>query len=966
MMMRKMMCLLWLGLCVTGWSADLVKNADFSAVTPGQPNVPADWSLPKDGSWKRVVGADGQAALQYGAPAGVHGPARGKCDFLTPKSSYTIEVTYEGDGVLRPLLRMMDVAENREIGQATGSRKVGTQKMGVTFSTVTADVGLEIYADADQAEGKPGPAGQLRLLNITMASAGSEAPEKLPQVGPNLALNKPYTLDPPPGYALCKDPDDKIQLTDGVYTEGHFWTRKTTVGWGSQNVMITIDLGKDEPIKGMSYHAAAGVAQVQWPQRILVFVSPDGQQWHDAGNLVALNEPHQNLPAYGQYGTRYIWSDALNTHGRYVALFVEPPYGAYVFVDEIEVWGGPPELLAKAYTGVPFATPKERMANLLLSDVIRQQFRREVGAVEDAIAKLPAQDKARLTAELGKIKARVDAWEAPPMEGFRAVLPVDALETDIFRLLAAAWRAQKKPTLRVWNMHRWEMLDPYAEPSTTAPAKPVEVHLMNHEWRAGTINLTNADDKPLRVRVRLTGLPGGDNPSYLTVHEVLTVGTRRFVPVSAALPDAAREGKDYVITVPSGMTRQVWLSFKPEDLPAKTHAGQIELTPATGLKQTVPLKLVVYPLRFPDETTLCLGGWDYTDAEEMYGITPENRMAVVEHLQEHYVNTPWATGSAMWSVGVDERGEVKLPADTSRFDNWVKLWPKAKMYMVFLNCGDSFAGAKMGTPEFGFRVGNWARFWAQHMRELGLDPRQLGVLIYDEPHNKSQYDIIVNWANAMEAAAPEIVTWEDPQPTEANDPPAMFAAVDTLCPFRAPYLDREQWYRDLFLDAQKAGKELWFYNAAGPARTFDPFSFYLVQEWHAFAIGGKGSHYWAFGDNGRVSCWNEYPAQGAGPYCPSYIDDTSVTTSKYMEAIREGTQDYEYLVMLQARIAELEKKGVKSPALAAAKKLLVEGPQRVMAGEKGANYRWDEEKNRAVQDEVRIEILKALVALQKL
>lgn len=964
-MMRYVACVLLLAAGVAAWSADLVKNADFSAETPGHPGVPAEWTLPDDGSWQRVVGTDGRAVLQYEAAAGVHAPARGKCDYVSPRSSYTIEITYEGDGVLRPMLRMMDLPGNKQIGRAAGNGRPGLQKMGVSFSAVTADVGLEIYADAAQAEGKPGPAGRLRVLKATMFPTGGEAPETLPEVGPNIALHKSYTLDPSPSYSDPRDPEDSIQLTDGVYTQGHFWTRLSTVGWSKHSPIITIDLGKDEPIKGLSYNTAAGVADVHWPQRILVFVSPDGEQWHTAGDLVALNEVHQNLPAYGQYAVRHVWTDSLDTHGRYVALFVEPVDRTYTVVDEIEVWGGPNELLSRPYPDAGFSSPRERMARLLLSELIRRQFFAELDAVEEAIAALPPDGRDGLTAELAELSARTEAWEAPDMTGFRAVLPIDELETDIFRLLASVWRAQGKPALRVWSMHRWEMLDAYDEPSTAAPPAPVEVHLMNNEWRAGTINLTNADAEPLRVRLRVTGLPGGDNPPYLKVREVLTVGTARFVPVSAALPDAAIEGDDYVITVPSGMTRQVWLSFKPEDLPADTYTGQIELTPAAGGTQVVELKIVVYPLRFPDETTLCLGGWEESDGDHSYGITKENKAAVIEHLKEYCVNTPWANGPSMWPAQVDEQGAIKLPVDTTRFDNWIRLWPKARIYMVFLNCGDSFGGSKMGTAEFNLKVGNWARFWAQHMRELGLDPHQLGLLIYDEPNSKNQYDLIVAWANAIEAAAPEIVTWEDPQPTEYVDAPVMFDAVDVVCPWRKPFLERDQQYREMFLAAQRNGKELWFYNADGPARRFDPFSFYLLQEWHAFAIGAKGSHFWAFGDNGRVSCWNEYPATGNGPYCPSYIDATSVTTSKYMEAIREGVEDFEYLTMLQARVNELRAKGINTPEVATAERLLVEGPRRVLAGEQGANYRWDEIKDRTVQDQVRIEVLRALVALRR-
>ena len=135
--------------------------------------------------------------------------------------------------------------------------------------------------------------------------------------------------------------------------------------------------------------------------------------------------------------------------------------------------------------------------------------------------------------------------------------------------------------------------------------------------------------------------------------------------------------------------------------------------------------------------------------------------------------------------------------------------------------------------------------------------------------------------------------------------------------------------------------------------------------WHCFKIGAKGSCFWAFGDNGRVSCWNEYPATGNGPYCPIYLDDTSVTAAKYMEAIREGVQDYEYLTMLRARVEELEGQGVAQDTLATAKELLATACDRVLAMEEGANYRWDEVKGRGVADRVRIEILSVLAELTK-
>ncbi|MDD4101994.1 MAG: hypothetical protein PHU80_05110, partial [Kiritimatiellae bacterium] len=92
----------------------------------------------------------------------------------------------------------------------------------------------------------------------------------------NVALHKPYTLEPTPGYRHCTDPGDKAQLTDGVYVEGYFWTQTGTVGWNNvAPVICTIDLGKVEPVCGVSWSTAAGVAGVSWPESLYVLVSDD-------------------------------------------------------------------------------------------------------------------------------------------------------------------------------------------------------------------------------------------------------------------------------------------------------------------------------------------------------------------------------------------------------------------------------------------------------------------------------------------------------------------------------------------------------------------------------------------------------------------------------------------------------------------------------------------------------------------
>jgi len=83
-----------------------------------------------------------------------------------------------------------------------------------------------------------------------------------------------------------------------------------------------------------------------------------------------------------------------------------------------------------------------------------------------------------------------------------------------------------------------------------------------------------------------------------------------------------------------------------------------------------------------------------------------------------------------------------------------------------------------------------------------------------------------------------------------------------------------------------------------------------------------------------------------------------------MEALREGVEDYEYLVMLRDRIAEAEKGGAKNKALENAKRLLAEAAPRVCCAPGANDFLWAQEKDRAVADRVRVEILEALVALR--
>ena len=804
-------------------------------------------------------------------------------------------------------------------------------------------------------------------------AAGRSGGNASPAVGSrftNLARGRPYTMSPRPAYRHCTDAGDRTQLTDGTYVRGYFWTQDGTVGWvNAPPAIVRIDLGREQPIRGVSWSTAAGTAGVHWPEAILLFVSPDGKQWFEVGDLVALSARREKPPA-DDYATHVYRTEALRTRGRYVAL-TGVAGGPYLFCDEIEVFRGEDAWLAQPAGGRPVAGPREALRATRVRRKVQEQLRRDMAAVRTDLEAdgLGASDRAALATRADALAGQIDALPHIKPDGFRAVLPMVPLEREIFALQAAVWRARGKPPLRVWTGHRWDPLAPSAEPAAKAAAPTLVVHAMQNERRAAVLNLTSAAEGPLTVRLRVTGLPGASPPACLRVREALHVGTRHFTAVAAALPEARRDGQAWVVTVPSGMTRQVWLAIDTADLAPGDSEAAVHLDAGKAGARRIPLRLKVWPMRMPEAKTLHLGGWSYTNGRGARGVTDANRAALVAYLRSRHVSTPWATSGAMPHGRFDEAGALVEKPDTAAFDAWVRSWPGAARYYVFASVGSyssvssTFAGSKVGTPLFEKKVAAWIRFWAQHMRDLGLGPDRLGLLLVDEPNRQEQYDVIRAWAEVIQRTAPEVVVWEDTCPRAWDGFQAMAEACDVLVPNRGHWLTRDEAFRDRFRALRKDGKRLGFYSCDGPARCFDPFSYYLVQAWHAFGEGGTWMGFWAFSDNAGTSCWNEYVAPGNGPYCPLYLDAESVTPAKYMEAIGEGVQDYDYLVMLRERLAAAKRAGKAAEAVARGQRLLDGAVHRVLAGEDGTNYRWDETKDRGVADRVRLEILETLTAL---
>lgn len=778
----------------------------------------------------------------------------------------------------------------------------------------------------------------------------------------NIAKGKTYTFSAKPNYALCSDFGDDVQLTDGVYTSGYFWAQKTTVGWqGKRPVVITFDLGKIEPIRGVSYNTAAGTAAgCTWPVSVYVLVSTDGTNYFTIGDLVALSNKC-NLPPTEGYAVHRYWIDSMRTFGRYVQLVIDPG-GPYCFIDEIEIYRGEYSWITQQPMGVPSRGGIDFFRSNVVNNSIKSRLYSDVREARDDIKRsgLGERKVVNLLAELDAIDLMIPRMPHVDPKSFAAILPINDLQALVFSVRAKMRRLKGLPPIETWVSNPLDYITPTQNPDS-ASRRHIDVAMIRGEWRSAVFNLKNSGPNPAHIQFSINGLPGGNNPNYISVYEVQWTDTTELKLIGAALKKISCTKSSYFTIIPAGMVRQIWLSFHPVNILPGDYTGRIIINKLGGNKHGIPLKFRLFPLTFPEMPTLHIGGWDYTDSDTAYGVTVKNRDALIAHLQERFVDSPWATSRVLPFGDFDLDGNFLKKPDTSQFNAWIARWTNARRYYVFLNVGDSLAGSPSGSEAFVAKVKTWINYWVEYAATKGLQPEQLFLLLLDEPSSNDKDRVIISWAKAIRAAQPKVMLWEDPayrNPENAME--EMMSSVDVLCPNRIQMLNEGKHFEDFYRKQNTKGRRLDLFSCSGPMHLLDPYSYIRLQAWACWDMGAESTLFWSFCDTGRGNPWNPYLAYSMN-FAPMFLAPDSVTPGKHMEALRESVEDFEYFVMLKDAIA---KTNTFNPALPKANELLQYGARRVLDATNANKLNWSDDKDRWIAEEVRLEILKTIVALK--
>lgn len=783
----------------------------------------------------------------------------------------------------------------------------------------------------------------------------------------NLAAGKMCVFSEPTNYGYSNDERDVWQLTDGIARTakdggGYIWISTNTVGWCRKTGVrsISVDLGAVRDIGAFACNMAAGVAGVTWPVSIKIYVGDDGCKWRYAGDLWAKSVAAKGAPAPGSYSVYRAVGEGMLCRGRHVMfLFEQEPF---TFLDEIEVMPAAPgtEIPDLSYVSSPRAHH--------YAELVRRHIRADARRLQSAAANLPSSDREKLEAGIAAALRRSESFEVKDINTFETPVPLCQAHADVFRENSRLMRAAGIVKPALWTCNRWENLDPLAlPPCGSLFSKAIRLEMMRGECRAFAVNIANPGARPLPCTVSLEGF---SHPLKADLAEVLFSETPELKTVAAALRFAG-EGKKLSFTVPAGTSRQVWVSVLRQQLPAGILRGEIVFLPAGGAKLKRPVELVVHDVEMPARPRMHLGGWDYSDCHRK---DPAKFAESRRQMRRIFADTPFATNRVLpQGARFDADGSLVNPdkLDFSWWDAWVKLWPDARQFAVFVNPSlVRFFGEKVGTRRFDRMVGEYYRAFYRHAVENGLGGRRIVLHLVDEPALQSLVPGIIAWEKAIKRGCPELCVMVNPtfhKPAEVAK--ELFDRADLLCP--QMWEMRKGDYVKFYADRAAKGQETWIYSCNGPSRLLSPVSYFIAQAYLAFQMGATGTFFWQFGaGGGELGSWQAY-GQSSNEYSPYFTAPFRAMPAKQGEAIMESIEDFEYLSMLADRIAAAKSAGLN---VAPFERVLAEAPRRVLGQSLAGtdDFRlsepegWNEFTHHEASEQARLSVLRAIVGIDAL
>ena len=756
----------------------------------------------------------------------------------------------------------------------------------------------------------------VRYLCLATAICGSAAAENEPPLdGNNLATGRSATFSFAPNYQYSAG-NDETDLFDGKHASEGFWTSKETVGWlfgRKAGVLIRVDLGSVSPIGALSFNTAAGSAQVTFPAAVFVFASDDGQSWYYVTDLI--NEPISQA----QYVRHRFAARDLKTRGRHLAFYVAKG-GFYAFVDEIEVIEGSHRAETVMFEGPAISTEKlEADANLRAKRAVQKNITLSViQEARSAVSTWGGPAKQQALRELDRLRSEAVAVADLEDVDYSRGLPYGRVDTDVCRTTGSFFSDGSEP-VSIWQSEKsiWSHTNSPFIRADAAIAPQLHADMMIGEYEPVAFNISNNRAVEVEIHMEVDDLKSTSGEVWLAnsvdVRATSHVVGSGYLLFDDALPPVIGD----VLTIPPGMTRQLWLILNSDGVRPDEYHGGVTVR-SNGQVSEVPLTATVYPVQMPENPPYTAQSWCYftwlaAKGFEQQASAELRRSYTNAHVLHHYY-IPWP------KVDPETKKLIRpIELDFTRFDEmlahrpYVKqwlLWPGLEFGYFRLNYFQATDAPEVGTPAHGAVFREWVRQIRDHLQEKGLGTDRWAFYWIDEPGDEAFLEKIVPASRMAKEVDPSILVWEDHQVSlevlkEHPD------AIDIhSCPLSF-YLSYPA-----ILNHVRAQKYPGVHYLAGGSKGEDPHRYYRLHHMASLELGLNGAGLWVWGDDGGQ--FNDYLGEHPS-YGMVYATENGPLTGKRREAWREGIEDVELwrhlrVAAKQRKDAQLLKLSRESPS----------------------------------------------------
>jgi hypothetical protein len=463
----------------------------------------------------------------------------------------------------------------------------------------------------------------------------------------------------------------------------------------------------------------------------------------------------------------------------------------------------------------------------------------------------------------------------------------------------------------------------------------IRMKAAQNEYESAQLVIT-AKRKLTSVKVEVGKLKNGEGD--LIPPESIRVNFVGFIPLSKNTPNTPdyRLERKAPCRVPDPLleiesvsleccrSQPVWITLHvPKGTPPGEYEGMVRVSCEEG-EGEIPITVEVLPFELPDERHLLVTNWFSVGniakahnvelwSDEFFEVLARYAELMAEHRQ-NVVLTPWSLVRAYTDGG-------KLTFDFSLFDRFVETFFEAgvrgrieishvahprsgwgtEVLLSNVKATDRNTGeqVKLSSEE---GLGPLLAALQDHLEERGWLDRAM-IHISDEPSVSN----IESWKRASRFIARFAPKLRRIDAIESTD-------FQGYLEVWVPKLNYFTTWGDLYEKARKDGAELWFYTCCHPFGFFPnrfldyPLIETRVLHWINYAYNLRGFLHWG------LNFWRDDPFGEPSPNLPPgdthiiYPGEGGPLSSIRFDVMRDGIEDFEYLLLLERKIEEVKER----------------------------------------------------------